>query len=425
MGSRFVALAAALAAWPLAAAAQEPAPAEEALSVFLDCQTRHCDFDHIRREVDFVNWVRDREDAGVHVLITAEATGGGGRAFSLAFLGRRGFAGRADTLAYTSRNTDTDAEVRDGLTRTIALGLVRYAAQTAVAPRLHVAYAPLTGAVVQAAPADDPWNFWTFRVGLNGSVEGEAQQDEWSVRGSVSASRTTEASKIQVGASGRYNREAFVLEDSSTFVNISERYSADVLAVWSMGPHWSVGVAADANRSTFSNQDLSVSGGPAIEYNIFPYAQSTRQQLSILYRVEGSAFDYQETTVAGRLSELRARHRLTVSAAVRQHWGQVHGSVQGTQYFHDLGVHRIDTFGGVELRLFRGFTFNAFVEFSRIKDQFSLPAAGLTEEEILVQRRERETDFRFDLNLGFSFRFGSKYANVVNPRMNSAGGVFF
>ena len=40
-----------------------------------------------------------------------------------------------------------------------------------------------------------------------------------------------------------------------------------------------------------------------------------------------------------------------------------------------------------------------------------------SEEEILLQRRQRETDFRFRVGLGFSYRFGSKVANVVNPRL--------
>jgi len=44
-------------------------------------------------------------------------------------------------------------------------------------------------------------------------------------------------------------------------------------------------------------------------------------------------------------------------------------------------------------------------------------ASYLTEEEILLRRRQRETDFRFDAGVGLSFQFGSKFANIVNPRM--------
>ncbi|NIQ83992.1 MAG: hypothetical protein GTN83_03975, partial [Acidobacteria bacterium] len=129
-------------------------------------------------------------------------------------------------------------------------------------------------------------------------------------------------------------------------------------------------------------------------------------------------------TVDSMLSETHPRHRLEVGASLTQPWGNVFGSVRGTQYLHDLALHRIDTFAGMSIRIVRGLEFNMFGSFSRIKDQFFLPAAGLTTEEILVRRRQRETDYRFDISVGFSYRFGSKFNNVVNPRMGG-GGEFF
>lgn len=412
-----------------AVAAQEPGPGDrpEALNVFLDCQTFFCDFDHFRREITFVNWMRNREDADVHVLVTAQRTGGGGWEFTLAFIGRRAFQQRVDTLQYTSLNTDTEAEVRDGLTHTLKLGLVRFAAQTAVAPRIQIRYeAP--GAeeqIRQARPEDDPWNFWTFQVRLNGSLEGEARQNERGIRGNVSASRVTEHLKIDIGFFGRASREEFELDETTTFVNTSENGSLDLLVVWSLGPHWSAGFGTDLSRSTFSNRDLGLSGGPALEFNIFPYEESTRQQISFTYRVEGAYFNYEQITVEDELAETLPRHSLSIRASVNQPWGQVFGSVRGTQYLHDVEVHRIDTFGGFDIRLFRGFSVNVFGNVARIKDQFFLPAAGQTEEEILRQRRQRETNFSFDISVGFSFRFGSKFANVVNPRMGGGSGMFF
>ncbi len=62
--------------------------------------------------------------------------------------------------------------------------------------------------------------------------------------------------------------------------------------------------------------------------------------------------------------------------------------------------------------------------FSRIKDQFYLPAEDLSPEEILLRQRQRETNFRFDFRLGFSYRFGSEFANIVNPRMGGGRGYW-
>jgi len=402
-----------------------PPPDSGTIGVFLDCQTYiGCDPDHARREIPFVNWMRDRQDADVHVLVTAQETGGGGYETTLTFIGLRRFADQADTLRHVSRNTDTDAEIRDEVTRLLKLGLTRFLLQTAVAPRLSLTYrAPNEGAQLVASPEADPWEFWTFRIRAGGYLSGERQQSSRSFNGSLGANRTTEGFKIDFGVYGSASREAYTLSDSSEYVSSSESYSANLLGAWSLGDHWSVGGTVSASRSTYSNLDLGIFGGPAIEYDIFPYDESTRQKLTVMYSVELAYFNYAEITVTGRMEETRPRHQLQVGVQVQQPWGQVYGAVSGTQYFYDLSVHRIDTFAGFTLRIFRGLELNVFGSFARIKDQFGLPAEGLSDEEILLQRRALETDYRYSTNFSLSYRFGSKFANVVNPRMGGGSGV--
>jgi len=64
------------------AAAQEAGPPGTGLHVFLDCQGTHCDFDYFRTEIAWVNWVRDRQTAEVHLLPTGQDAGGGGGSYS-------------------------------------------------------------------------------------------------------------------------------------------------------------------------------------------------------------------------------------------------------------------------------------------------------------------------------------------------------
>ena len=97
----------------------------EALRVFLDCG--RCDTDFLRREILFVNYVRDRPDAQVHVLVTIEGTGGGGAAWTLDFYGLEEFEGMDDQLMFYTSQDDTDDSRRRVLARTLSLGLVRYA----------------------------------------------------------------------------------------------------------------------------------------------------------------------------------------------------------------------------------------------------------------------------------------------------------
>jgi len=404
------------------AAAQEPATdtAVQALTVYLDCNAPNCDFDHFRLEITWVNWVRDRQDADVHLLVTVQRTGGGGWHYTLDYLGRDVFAGVEKSLSYISDPDDTDAEVREFLTQTMALGLVQFVETTPLAPRLRVVYEAPEVAVVQREE-HDPWNLWVFRLSLDGSLESETLENSRGIRGSASADRVSEELKILFDLSGRYTRDWFDFEEEGVEVYKDWDYSANLLTVWSLGDHWSAGGEADADVSTRVNRELALFVGPAIEYNIFPYSEATRRQVTFRYSVEAAAFWYMEVTVEGETQEFLPRHVLNIGAAVQQPWGEIHGSLHGVQYFHDPKAHRLTAFLNFEYRLFRGFNFDIDAEISRIKDQFYLSAAGIDPDDVLLRRRQRETDFRYELSLGFSYRFGSKFANVVNPRMSGVG----
>jgi hypothetical protein len=122
------------------ALAQTPAPpaaAERQMPrVFLDCN--RCDDDYVRKEVTFVDYVRNREDADVHVLVTLQDTGGGGRQWTMKFIGLGGHKGIDQTLTYNSPQTATPDEVRAGFVEVFKRGLVRYALETPIGDRLQI-----------------------------------------------------------------------------------------------------------------------------------------------------------------------------------------------------------------------------------------------------------------------------------------------
>ncbi len=66
---------------------------------------------------------------------------------------------------------------------------------------------------------------------------------------------------------------------------------------------------------------------------------------------------------------------------------------------------------------FWGLEFDLFGSIARVRDQIYLPAEEASPEEVLTEQQERGTEFRARLHVGLSFRFGSKFNNVVNPRM--------
>ena len=247
-------------------AAAQPAAARVPLRVFIDCNVEGCDFDFFRTEIPFVDYVRDRQDAALHVLVTNQSTGGGGFAYMVHFIGLRELAGIGDTLSYVSLNSATYDDKRRGLVSTIKLGLVRYVARTGGGARLRISDQGVAPAAPGTAAAKrDPWNLWVFSVGANGNFNGEESFHSTSLRTSTSANRTTDAFKIRVTVNGDYNENKFKFSDGSRFASYSHSYGASELAVKSLGPHWSVGQRASMNSSTFLNQTFHAA--PAVEYS--------------------------------------------------------------------------------------------------------------------------------------------------------------
>lgn len=412
---------------PGLARAQDAGAAPKAFEVFIDCQTRRCDFDHFRREITFVNYVRDRQDADVHVLVTTQRTGGGGTEFTLAFIGLQQFEDLDETLVFVSEPTATDEEIRTGLTQTLQAGLVRYLSRTPQLQRLQFSYQAPTAEEAAAEPAadEDPWNFWIFRTRARGFLRGESQQSNYNLNGSFSADRVTEAWKVSLGLDGFYSESRFEIDDSTTITNEQSSYGTEGLVVRSLGPHWSAGARAAASHSTFRNEDLRLSLGPAVEYNIFPYDESTRRQFTFLYQVVFLHFDYIEETLFEKTAETLVNTSLTGALEIQQPWGSVETSLEGSVYLHDLSKLRLDLFSELEVRLFRGLSLDLFGAVALVRDQLSLPAGGASEEDILLRRRALGTNFEVFGSVGLSYTFGSRFTNVVNPRFNSGGRRFF
>lgn len=397
----------------------EPTAASErtnGLNVFLDCHT-WCELDHFRREIPFVNWVRDREVADVHVLVTTQRTGGG-REYRFTFVGLEEYEGRSDTLRYASSNTDVRDEQRDGQTRTLQMGLMRYVANTPAADRIRIRYTADEHGNASIEPEDDPWDYWVFRVGASGSVESESEYREYSVSGNIRATRTTDNWKFFFYGRGEYAEERYTVGVDSVSIYSENTFRFSSFLIRNLSAHWGTGVRASVENSIRYNHDLAVRFGPGIEYSVFPYTESTRRALTFLYSVGVAGFDYEEVTMFNKTTETVFRQALEVSVGLVQPWGNVGASLEGSTYLHDLGLHRIDFGAHMNIRLVRGLRFHWWGGVARIKDQIYLSGSGIPVDERLLQRRALGTDFEIDISFGITYTFGSIFNNVVNPTMD-------
>jgi hypothetical protein len=399
--------------FPSLSAGQDQIEGEEMMNgapkVFLDCQ--RCDKDFIRTDINFVNYVRDRKDADIHVLITTQGTGSGGQEYTMNFLGLNEYEGISNTLVYSSKRTDTRDEVRNGMAHVLKAGLIPYVARTEVLNHISFDYKFKE----ESQAVKDKWDFWVFYISLRGELSGQKTYNSSEVNGNVSVNRVTSQSKLRLGFSAEFNERNFKVEED-TISSPSEQQNFSGLWVGSLSEHWSLGGWFGLNSNSFNNTKFRSYIAPALEYNVFPYAESTRRQLRFLYRIGISFNRYREETIYDKLSETLYSETLLLTWAQTEPWGNVSASLEGSHYFHDFSKNELVLSGNLSFRLFKGFSFNINGRYSRVKNQLSLPKEGASLEEILLRIKELETDYRYSLSMGVSYTFGSIFSNVVNPR---------
>jgi len=397
-------------------AAQTTTPAAVTLRVFLDCDD--CDEQFMRTEITFIDYVRDRTEADLHVLVTGQETGGGGREFTLKFIGQGRFAGIEQSLTYVSLQTSTSDERRRGIAERLKQGLVRYASETPVGSKLKVTFDAGSAKQSQTEAKKDRWNLWVFRTSLGGSFDGEETTNSRSFRSSASANRTTEDWKLAFSAFGNYRQSSYDLEDGEIFTTTSRNFSGEGLVVKSLTGQWSAALTGSTGVSTFLNYDFRMRVAPGIEYDIFPYSESTRRMFTLQYTVGFDAYDYTEETIFGKFSEQLMDHRFQTSLSMRQPWGSAFGSVNFSQYLTQPDKYSITGFGETSVRLFKGFSFDVYGQIERTKDQLYLQRGEATTEEILVRQHQLATGYRYYMNFSISYAFGSIFNNIVNPRFS-------
>ena len=100
--------------------------------------------------------------------------------------------------------------------------------------RLRVTFKEGADAAKAGGTQHDPWDYWVYRIGASGDVNGEESSSGQSYRGSFSANRTTDNWRLSFNASGRYRDSSFKIEEDDgmdTQPIISTSHSQDDLAV--------------------------------------------------------------------------------------------------------------------------------------------------------------------------------------------------
>lgn len=381
--------------------------------IFIDCQM-NCDWTYIKQEICFVNYMQNRQEADIYILATRQSTGGGGREVQLTFIGNKEFSAIEDTIKYFTDPNATDAIEREQFANELKKGLLQFLVQTPMIDQITYDVELEAGAAGNTV-VNDPWNNWVFNIGGNGWLNGEAAYSSIDLTGRLSVSRVTDKHKLSFSTFYNYEKSTFKLTDGDeSFVKRS--YNAQLSYVKSLGPNWSVGFNTRTGSTTFGNMDISTTFKPAIEYNIFPYAEASTRRFSFNYSIGPEYYNYTDTTLYNKLSETQIRHGLDIVFKQTQKWGNVSLYFGAQQYLHKLELFNTYINPNIEWQIFKGLSIDFGGYASFVSDRINIAKSDISDVDILLQIRQLDTDFTYFTYIGLNYRFGSKYNNFVNPR---------
>jgi hypothetical protein len=229
--------------------------------------------------------------------------------------------------------------------------------------------------------------------------------------------------KISVTGRGSYTDVNGQYSSGTPYSDIRKEGSSDARVFYSLAERWSVGIEAGASTSTRNNQDLGAQVGTGVEYSFFPYRDWTRRRMTLQALIYAHYFDYEELTQFNKMSETLPEGSLKWAIGFRQPWGTATVNASADAYLNDpMNLYRLSFGGRLSIRIARGLEWNVGGNISRIRDQIYIPLEDLSDEDILLGRRQLPTNSQLSINTGFSFTFGSIYNNVVNNRFGFSGG---
>lgn len=411
------------------------------LRVFIDGCERFdggCDMDFIRTEITAVDFYRDNQRADLFLLINNNTSGGGGTQYQLIFIGQQNVhAGRSDTLYVNTKQTDTDFEVRDKLTRFIKLGLAPYVAKTTAGENIEINMKTGSGVVDDAVEETvDPWNYWVFNVGTDANIELEELSKDINIGGQINVNRITDEWKINLSAriDERLRRtiqkvprvdedgDPVLDEDGNPIIDeVENNFDVSEMGfghqlVKSISPKWSYGYDLEGLQNTRFNYKFQTSFRPAIEYNFFPESEQNSKFFRVNYGIEVRNNNYVEETINGVTKETRFLHSLRTSLGLNQRWGNLEAGYRLRNYLDDFSLWTTGLNIGADVRITGNFSIFMRVEGNYVQDQIYLAAGDYTEQDILSGRVNLPSAYTIDTRFGFNYRFGSNLNNFVNRR---------
>jgi len=350
-------------------------------NVFIDCNTR-CYSIYVKQEMTFVNYIQDRQVADVYILATDQRASGGSREIQFIISGQNRFEGMRDTIQFYREANISESVAREQYLKYLKIGLLPYVVQTSLIDNLEYDIDSDNLNVANSESLNlDPWKNWSFRVNGNAWLSGESNFRNANFSGGISGAKITDDIKLRIRSNFNYSQSSFTLSDGEVVSTTIFGNNQNLLYVKSISDHLSIGGELEAGSSTFGNTDFQAAFKPAIEYNIYPYSENSTRRFS-----------------------------------QTQSWGEISFFIRAEQFLHDPSLYKIVINPDFEFNIVKGLSLDFGGNVGFIRDRINIAQTEFSDEDIILQAIQLDTNFSYFTYFGFSYRFGTQNNSVVNPR---------
>ena len=381
--------------------------------LFIKCD--RCDDTYIRKEINYVDHVRDQALANIQLFIYRNRNANNGNRYTLDFIGNEFFSDKNISLQVDTNPKMTRDEIRSSLKNKIELGLVYYLIETDISNKIRISY---DSAILsdEIESSSDKWNNWVFQSAGDANFENETSRKKSNINLQFDADKVTDKIKLQFDLDFERSNDIYE-NDDNIFTSRRNRKSFSMKSVWSLNEKWSAGFSGGASSDTYQNIDFRYHILPAIEYSFFPYNEFVRREMVINYRIGYGYRNYIEKTIYDKLKEDVYVHFVGFETRFRQPWGEINTNLSGKSFLQDPEKYSLRFDSWFSIRVFEGLSVRLGGELELIRDQLSLPMRNVSIEDLLLQQKEIATDFFTEFRIGLSYTFGSAYNNYLNSRL--------
>ncbi|WP_422084017.1 hypothetical protein [Ulvibacterium sp.] len=387
---------------------------DDTIKLYTEC---NCDKNYIRQEIPYTNHVRDQALADIQLFIFDIGMANGGRSYTLNFMGRNHqFDQMKKEMVYETTPNMTNDEIRKGLVKRIELGLLAYLMKSHLADKIEFEIVGHQEPQNSVPRSKDVWGNWIFQVYGEGEFERETSRSNSYLELGFEGDKVTENWRIRTDVELNESGSMFK-RDGEEFRSERVKYAFRGSIVRSLTNHWSLGIFSGLKHDTYNNQDFSFDIRPAIEYNIFPYSEVLRREITFAYKIGYIHNRYLETTIFGEIQEDLFNQSLDLEVRFRQPWGDISANLEASAFLQDFARNRLEFDSNISIRVYKGLAVRLSTNLQLIRDQLTLPAGDASIEDVLLRQRQIATDFETGFAIGISYTFGAAFNNIINTRL--------